>query len=103
MLKCENKYVFLYGMTHETMKAVNYSELRENLKANLDSVTDNEELLIVHRPKGKSIVMMTLDQYNSIQETQHLLQSKNNRDRLEKAIENINARRNLVKQTLVEE
>lgn len=85
------------------MKAVNYSELRENLKANLDSVTDNEELLVVHRPKGKSIVMMTLDEYNSLQETQHLLQSKSNRDRLEKAVENINAKRNLVKQQLVEE
>jgi Txe/YoeB family toxin of toxin-antitoxin system len=85
------------------MKAVNYSELRENLKANLDSVTDNEELLVVHRPKGKSIVMMTLDEYNSLQETQHLLQSKSNRDRLEKAVGNINAKRNLMKQTLVEE
>jgi len=29
------------------MKAVNYSELRQNLKANLDAVTDNEEYLIV--------------------------------------------------------
>lgn len=85
------------------MKTVNYSELRENLKANLDTVTDNEELLIVHRPKGKSIVMMTLDEYNALQETQHLLQSRNNRERLEKAVDNINARRNLVNQPLVEE
>lgn len=85
------------------MKAVNYSELRENLKANLDAVTDNEELLLVHRPKGKSIVMMTLDEYNSLQETQHLLQSKSNRERLEQAVENINAKRNLMKQNLIEE
>lgn len=42
------------------MKAVNYSELRQNLKANLDSVTDNAELLVVHRTKGKSIVMIPL-------------------------------------------
>jgi len=93
----------LYGITRGIMKTVNYSELRENLKANLDSVTDNEELLVVHRPKGKSIVMMTLDEYNALQETQHLLQSKNNRDRLEKAIENINAGRNLVEKALVED
>lgn len=85
------------------MKTVNYSELRENLKANLDAVTDNEELLVVHRPKGKSIVMMTLDEYNALQETQHLLLSRNNRERLEKAVDNINARRNLVKQNLIEE
>ena len=48
------------------MKAVNYSELRENLKANLDAISDNAELLVVHRPKGKSIVMMSLDEYNSL-------------------------------------
>ena len=85
------------------MKAVNYSELRQNLKANLDAVTNNAELLVVHRSKGKSIVMMTLDEYNSLQETEHLKQSKNNRDRLEKAIENINAGRNLVEHDLVED
>lgn len=85
------------------MKTVNYSELRENLKANLDAVTDNDELLLVHRPKGKSIVMMTLNEYNALQETQHLLQSRNNRERLEKAIENVNAGKNLVERGLVEE
>jgi antitoxin YefM len=85
------------------MKTVNYSELRENIKANLDAVTDNEELLIVHRPKGKSIVMMTLNEYNALQETQHLLQSRNNRERLEKAIENVNTGKNLVEHGLVED
>lgn len=85
------------------MKAVNYSELRENLKANLDSVTDNAELLVVHRTKGKSIVMMSLNEYNALEETLHLLQSKENRQRLEKAIENINAGRNLVEHALVED
>ena len=85
------------------MKTVNYSELRENLKANLDAVTDNEELLVVHRPKGKSIVMMTLNEYNALQETQHLLQSRNNRERLEKDIENVDAGKNLVEHSLVED
>ena len=85
------------------MKAVNYSELRQNLKANLDIVTDNAELLIVHRTKGKSIVMMSLNEYNAIEETLHLLQSKENRQRLESAVDNINARRNLQKHPLVEE
>ena len=85
------------------MKAVNYSELRQNLKANLDIVTDNAELLIVHRTKGKSIVMMSLNEYNAIEETLHLLQSKENRQRLESAVDNINVRRNLQKHPLIEE
>ncbi|MGD9930056.1 MAG: type II toxin-antitoxin system Phd/YefM family antitoxin [Mangrovibacterium sp.] len=84
------------------MKAVNYSELRQNLKANLDQVTDNEELLVVHRPKGKSIVMMSLAEFNAIQETMHLNRSKTNRERLESAIENINAKQGLVKRQIVE-
>jgi antitoxin YefM len=82
------------------MKAVNYSELRQNLKANLDSVTDDEEYLVVHRPKGKSIVMMSLAEYNAIQETLHLNKSKANRERLEIAIENNNSTTNLEKHNL---
>lgn len=85
-----------------TMKAVNYSELRANLKTNLDSVTENQTLLIVHRPKNRSIVMMSLDEYNSLQETLHLSKSKANRERLDKAIENINTKQNLVKHTITE-
>jgi antitoxin YefM len=84
------------------MKAANYSELRQNLKANLDAVTDNEELLIVQRPKGKSVVMMSLAEYNALQETMHLNKSKTNRQRLENAIENINAKTNLIKHNLSE-
>jgi len=84
------------------MKAVNYSELRQNLKENLDAVTDNEEFLIVHRPKGKSIVMMSLAEYNAMQETLHLAKSKTNRQRLESAIDIINAKSNLVKRNLTE-
>ncbi|HET6556275.1 MAG TPA: type II toxin-antitoxin system Phd/YefM family antitoxin [Prolixibacteraceae bacterium] len=85
------------------MKVVNYSELRQNLKANLDAVTDNDELLVVHRPKGRSLVVMSLDEYNATIETQYLLQSKNNRERLEKAIENIRTKSNLIKSNLIEE
>ena len=84
------------------MKAVNYSELRQNLKANLDAVTENEDFLVVHRPKGKSIVMMSLAEYNAMQETIHLNKSKINRQRLESAIENINAKTNLIKHNLSE-
>jgi antitoxin YefM len=85
------------------MKAVNYSELRRNLKSNLDAVADNAELLIVHRSKGKSIVVMSLEEYNSTIETQYLLQNKNNRERLDKAVENIRTKTNLIKNNLIEE
>ena len=85
------------------MKAVNYSELRQNLKNNLDTVTDNEEMLIVHRPKNRSVVMMSLNEYNSLQETLHLTKSKANRQRLEKAVENINKKQHLTEHNLIED
>jgi antitoxin YefM len=84
------------------MKAVNYSELRRNLKTSLDAVANDDELLIVHRPKGKSIVMMPLAEFNAMQETYHLNRSKANRQRLEESIENINKKSNLLKHSIIE-
>ena len=71
------------------MKTVNYSELRQNLKSNLDVVCEDRDFLIVHRSKGKSVVMMSLDDFNSLQETQYLLSTKNNRERLLRAVDDV--------------
>jgi antitoxin YefM len=71
------------------MKTVNYSELRQNLKSNLDMVSEDSDILIVHRSKGKSVVMMSLDDFNSLQETQYLLSTKNNRERLLDAVDDV--------------
>lgn len=84
------------------MKTINYSELRGELKQNLDMVSDDGELLIVHRPQGRSVVVMSMEEYNAILETQHLLKSKNNRERLEKAVENIKSRSGLFNKALIE-
>ena len=64
------------------MIAANYSEFRTDLKRYLDSVEDNNETLIIKRKSGKGAVMISLDEYNSIMETMHLLSSKKNADRL---------------------
>ncbi|MBN2877680.1 MAG: type II toxin-antitoxin system Phd/YefM family antitoxin, partial [Bacilli bacterium] len=63
-----------------------FSEFRTNLKNYLDEVEDNNETLIVKRKTGKSTVMISLDEYNSIMETVHLLSSKANADRLRESI-----------------
>ena len=68
------------------MKIVNYSEFRNNLSQNLNSVNDDREIVIVSRTQGKNVVVMDLDEYNSIQETLHLTSTKANRKRLEDAI-----------------
>lgn len=71
------------------MKTVNYSELRNKLKSNLDMVCEDHETLIVHRPGGKSVVMISLEEYNSQKETEYLLSSPKNAEHLYKSIKEI--------------
>ncbi len=71
------------------MKTVNYTELRDKLKSNLDMVCEENETLIVYRPGGKSVVMMSLDEYNSQKETEYLLSSEKNKKRLLDSIKNV--------------
>jgi antitoxin YefM len=68
------------------MEVVNYTSLRSNLKKVLDSVIDDHETVIINRG-SKSIVMIPLEEFNSWQETMYLLKSKNNRQKLEQALE----------------
>ncbi len=64
------------------MQVVNYTEFRNNLTENLNMVNDNEEIVVVSRSKGKNVVVMSLEEYNSIQETLHLVSSSINQKRL---------------------
>jgi len=68
------------------MIAANYSEFRSDLKKYLDSVEDNNETLIIKRKSGKGTVVISLEEYNSIMETLHLLSSKKNSERLFESI-----------------
>ena len=68
------------------MIAANYTEFRTDLKRYLDDVEDNNDTLILKRKAGKGTVLISLDEYNSIMETVHLLSSKANADRLYESI-----------------
>ncbi|MBX9785008.1 MAG: type II toxin-antitoxin system prevent-host-death family antitoxin [Chitinophagaceae bacterium] len=68
------------------MKVLNYTEFRENLAQNLNEVSDAAETVVVSRSKGKNIVVMSLNEYNALQETLHITKSVANRKRLESAI-----------------
>ena len=69
------------------MEVVNYTEFRKNLTKSLNKVNDDAEIVVVSRSKGKNVVVMALEEYNAIQETLHVVQSVSNRNRLDKAIE----------------
>jgi antitoxin YefM len=68
------------------MIAANYTEFRTRLKAYLDEVEYNQETLIVKRGSGKGTVVISLEEYNAMVETMHLLSSRKNADRLYESI-----------------
>ena len=74
---------------------LNYTEFRIKLAENLNQVNENSETLIVSGSKGKNVVIMSLEEYNAIQETLHLASSKANRKRLDEAISELNAGKHL--------
>jgi len=63
------------------------SDFRKEIKRYLDSVTENFETLIINRGKDSGVVIMSLDEYNSLRATQHELSSRKNEQRLDAAIE----------------
>jgi antitoxin YefM len=84
------------------MIAANYTEFRISLKKYLDKVEENNETLIIKRGSGKGAVLISLDEYNSIMETVHLLSSKANSDRLYESIQQIKEGK-VVRKGLIEE
>lgn len=69
------------------MNIVNFSDFRNNLKFNLDRVSDDKDVVIVSRSKDKNVVLLPLSEYNALMETIHLMQSEKNRQRLDEALE----------------
>jgi antitoxin YefM len=71
------------------MIAANYTEFRSDMKKYLDDVENNNETLIIKRGSGKGTVLISLEEYNAIIETVHLLRSKKNADRLYESINQV--------------
>lgn len=65
------------------------SNFRKDIKRYLDRVTENFETLIINRGKDTGVVIMSLDEYNSLTATQHELSSRINEQRLDSAIEKL--------------
>lgn len=72
------------------METVNYSDFRSNLKHWLDKVVNDVSDIIIKRKNGKDLVLISLDEYNSLKETTYLLTGKN-RDILLKSIKELEA------------
>ena len=71
------------------MLTTTISDFRKDIKRYLDRVTENFETLIINRGKDNGVVVISLDEYNSLTATQHELSSKANEARLDSAIEKL--------------
>ncbi len=69
------------------MRVVNFSEARNNFKHILDQVSDDADYTIISRRDSDDAVVMSIDQFNGLMDTVHLLSSPANVRHLEKSIE----------------
>lgn len=64
------------------MLAVNYSNLRDNLKDYCDKVSDDFETVIVTRKDEKNVVIISLEEYNNLKENLYIMSNPKNYSRL---------------------
>lgn len=68
------------------MKHATSTDFRKNLSAMMDRVNDDHEPLLVTRTGGKPVVMISLEDYQQMDETAYLLSTEANRARLLEAV-----------------
>ena len=68
------------------MRVVSYSQARNSPKFVLDTVAQDQDIAVISRRDGADAVIMSLDHYQSVMETLHLVSSPANAARLAKAI-----------------
>ncbi len=71
------------------MNAITYTEARENLATTIKKVCRDHDPVIITRKRENSVVMMSLDDYESLQETSYLLRSPRNAQRLLESIKEL--------------
>jgi antitoxin YefM len=84
-------YYDLYNVFESggAMDTVTYSHTRQHLAAIMDRVSDNRAPVLITRQNGEPVVMMSLADYDALEETAYLLRSPKNAKRLIASIEQL--------------
>lgn len=80
------------------MNILTFSEARASFKQALDEVCKDHEPTVITRQRGEHVVMISLEDYNSMQETLHLLGSPTNAQRLRESIAEFRAGNTSIKE-----
>lgn len=100
-----NVLLFLDKMTHvhynvHIMKSKTYTEAREKLSDLIEKVCEDHDPLIITKRRDKAVVMISLEDYESLRETSYLLRSPRNARRLLESIKELEEGRGTAKDLL---
>lgn len=70
-----NVHIFVHPKNGKNMRTTNATDLRNNLKKYLDAVINDSDTVIINRDGGTGAVLISLDEYNAIKETEYIMSS----------------------------
>lgn len=82
------------------MHAVSYTQVRSNFSETMNRVCESHSPIIITRQKSEPVVMISLEDYNAIEETLYLLKSPKNAERLSKALQQLDEKKFLKKELI---
>jgi len=80
------------------MEAMTYSAARENLAATMTQVCEDHDPVIITRKRDQAVVMLSLEDYESLKETAYLLRSPVNAQRLSEGIAELEKGKTVMRQ-----
>jgi antitoxin YefM len=81
----------MYTIKECAVDVVTYTDARANLKEVMDRVIADRTHVVVTRQKSEAVVMVSLSEWNAMEETMHLLSSPKNAERLRASIQQMDA------------
>ena len=79
------------------MTAISYTAARENLAATMDKVCEDHAPIVITRNREQAVVMMSLADFEALEETAYLLKNRKNAKRLTSAIAQLDARKGVAR------
>ena len=71
------------------MQPISYTQARQNLAATMNKVIEDHEPVVITRGNSGAVVMLSLEDYNNMQETVYLLANPANAEKLRKSVAEI--------------
>ena len=84
------------------MESINYTTFRKDLAKTIDRVNDGHRPILITRQKGRPAVLMSLEDFNSYEETAYLMKSQKNAERLNAAIADLESGKSVERKLISE-